>query len=40
MARPDIFDEGKVIDAIKTVFWEKGFEGTSYTDLMTASGLH
>jgi len=29
-----------VINAIKQVFWEKGYEGTSYADLMAASGLH
>lgn len=40
MARPRAFDEDKVIAAIKQVFWEKGYEGTSYADLMAASGLH
>jgi len=40
MARPREFDEGTVIDAIKGVFWEKGFEATSYSDLIDASGLH
>ena len=40
MARPREFDEDAVIDAIKNVFWEKGYEGASYADLIDASGLH
>ncbi|MEM1192438.1 MAG: TetR/AcrR family transcriptional regulator [Pseudomonadota bacterium] len=40
MARPRAFDKDAVIAVIKNVFWEKGFEGTSYTDLIAASGLH
>ena len=40
MARPREFDEDAAIDAIKGVFWEKGYEGTSYADLIAASGLH
>ena len=35
MARQREFDEEKVLDALKNIFWEKGFEGTSvsYTHL-------
>ena len=40
MARPREFDETTVLDAIKDVFWQKGYEGTSYADLIAASGLH
>ena len=40
MARPREFDEEIVIDAIKNVFWNKGFGDTSYADLIEASGLH
>ena len=39
MARQREFDEEKVLDALKNIFWEKGFEGTSYTDIMKATGL-
>jgi len=31
MARQREFDEDKVLDALKNIFWEKGFEGTSYS---------
>lgn len=40
MARPRKFDEEKVLDAIKNVFWQSGYEGASYSDLIKASGLH
>ena len=40
MARPRTFDEDKVMEAIKNVFWNYGYEGTSYADLIDASGLH
>ncbi len=40
MARPREFDEDKVVDAIKNVFWNKGYADTSYADLIEASGLH
>lgn len=40
MARPREFDEDAVVEAIKNVFWENGYEGTSYADLIDASGLH
>lgn len=39
MARTRSFDEDAALDAISDVFWRKGFEGTSYADLMAASGL-
>lgn len=40
MARPRKFDEGQVLESIKNIFWDKGYEGTSYPDLIAASGLH
>lgn len=39
MARQREFDEDKVLDALRDIFWEKGFEGTSYADIMKATGL-
>lgn len=40
MARPREFDENAVLQNIKGVFWEYGYEATSYGDLIEASGLH
>jgi len=40
LARPREFDEEEVLTAIKDVFWQNGFEGTSYADLISASRLH
>jgi len=40
MARPRQFDEAKVKSALRDVFWEHGFEGTSYKDIMAATGLN
>lgn len=39
MARPREFDNDKVLDALRDVFWEHGYEGTSYADIMQATGL-
>jgi len=39
MARHREFDEDKVLDALRDVFWEHGYEGTSYADIMAATGL-
>lgn len=39
MARPREFDEKAAMKAVEDVFWLKGFEGTSYADLMAATGL-
>ena len=36
--RPRKFDESAARAAIKDVFWERGFEGTSLDDLIEASG--
>jgi len=39
MARPREFDETKALDQALTVFWSKGFDGASITDLTEATGL-
>jgi len=39
MARPREFDNDKVLDALRDVFWEHGFEGTSYAQIVAATGL-
>lgn len=39
MARPREFDQDKVLKALKDVFWENGYEGTSYPDIIKATGL-
>jgi AcrR family transcriptional regulator len=39
MARPREFDEGKVIENVMAVFWDKGYEATTMQDLVKASGL-
>ena len=39
MARPREFNNEKVLGALKDVFWEHGFEGTSYSDIIKATGL-
>lgn len=39
MARKREFDEDKVLEALCDVFWEHGFDGTSYAQIMAATGL-
>jgi len=39
MGRQREFDEEKVLEALQDVFWEHGFEGASYTQIMAATGL-
>lgn len=39
MGRPREFDEDEALGNILDVFWAKGFEGTSMSDLETATGL-
>jgi len=40
VGRPRSFDEEKVLGRVIDVFWRKGYEGTSVTDLLNATGLH
>src|SRR5690554_834054 len=39
MGRRREFDIEKVLDAVVCVFWRKGYEGASYTDLTAAVGV-
>jgi AcrR family transcriptional regulator len=39
MARPREFVEDDVIEKALRVFWDKGYEGTSLSDLLDATGL-
>ncbi|MFN7025179.1 MAG: TetR/AcrR family transcriptional regulator [Pseudorhizobium sp.] len=39
MGRHRQFDKEKVLDAVLCVFWRKGYEGASYTDLTAAAGV-
>lgn len=40
MARPRKFEEEKVKNALRDVFWEHGFDGASYSNIMSATGLN
>ena len=39
MARPTEFDRNKVLDRATRLFWERGFGGTSISDLEAAMGI-
>lgn len=39
MGRRRKFDMDKMLDAVLCVFWRKGYEGASYTDLTQAAGV-
>jgi AcrR family transcriptional regulator len=39
MGRHREFDVDEVLDAAVKVFWRKGYEGTTYTDLVEATGV-
>lgn len=40
MARPRKFDEADVKNALRDVFWQHGYDGASYADIMSATGLN
>ena len=40
MPKSETFDRNDVMDKITTLFWEKGFNGTSMQDIVDASGLN
>ncbi len=39
MGRHKQFDEGEALDAALSVFWQKGYEGTSFDSLTKATGV-
>jgi len=39
MGRPREFNDDDVLNALRDVFWEHGYEGTSYADIMAATDL-
>ena len=40
MGRPKEYAREEVLKAATEVFWEKGYEGTSVTELVEGTGLH
>ena len=40
MARPREFDEARALEKAMNAFWERGYNGTSVTDLIAATGLN
>jgi TetR/AcrR family transcriptional repressor of nem operon len=40
VGRPREFNEERALEAAMDIFWQKGFEATSMTDLCSCTGLH
>ncbi len=40
VGRPKKYDQEQVLEAATQLFWEKGYEGTSISDLVEATGVH
>src|SRR6201996_304787 len=37
--RPTVFDRGKALHEAMKLFWERGYEGTSFDELISAMGI-
>lgn len=40
MPRTEVFDRPQVLEKVRDLFWDKGFNGTSMNDLVEATGLN
>ena len=40
MPRVEVFDRAQVLEKVKHLFWDKGFNGTSMQDLVDVTGLN